>query len=337
MTGRERVLRALRFEKCDRVPRDLWELPGARKRHGEAIPDLLRRFPVDIVRPPIDRPSLPHMKGDPAAVGIFVDEWGCEFLNVQEGVIGEVKNPVVKDWRDLDRVRPPHELIGKGLEKVNEFCAACREFVLAGWNNPFERLQFLRGSENLYGDLGDPPAEFFALRDRLHQHFLAELDGLCRTNVDGITFADDWGSQKTLLIRPDQWRELFKPLYKDYADVIHQAGKFAFMHSDGHIFDIYQDLIEIGVDAINSQIFCMDIEEIGKRFCGKITFWGELSRQTIMPHGTEADVRNAVRRVWKNLSHHGGGVIAQFEYGLDTRPENAVAAFEEWGKMTAPR
>ena len=42
------------------------------------------------------------------------------------------------------------------------------------------------------------------------------------------------------------WREVFKPLYKAYCDLIHKAGKFAFFHSDGHIAAIYDDLIEQG-------------------------------------------------------------------------------------------
>ena len=97
---------------------------------------------------------------------------------------------------------------------------------------------------------------------------------------------DDWGSQKSLLINPKQWRKIFKPLYKEYIDLAHQAGKKIFMHSDGYIFDIYGDLIELGLDAINSQLFIMDIEEIGKHFGGQITFWGEIDRQHLLPHGT---------------------------------------------------
>ncbi|HDL17484.1 MAG TPA: methyltransferase, partial [Bacteroidetes bacterium] len=56
-------------------------------------------------------------------------------------------------------------------------------------------------------------------------------------------------------------------------------GKFAFMHSDGHISEIYTELVEVGVDAINSQLFCMDMVELAKSVKSKITFWGEVDRQ----------------------------------------------------------
>ena len=330
MTSRERVRRALRFERPDRVARDLWVLDGAMVHHKAAVEALRERFPGDIAHPPIHQPRLAHQVGHPTEVGTYVDEWGCRFENIQRGVVGEVKEPLVGEWSELGKVKAPMELVGVGLEEVDGFCESTETFVLAGWGTPFERMQYIRGSENLYMDIADPPAEFFELRRMVHEFNLAGQEALCRTKIDGIIFADDWGSQKALLISPARWRELYKPLYRDYAAMAKAAGKFVFMHSDGYIMDIYEDLIEIGVDAINSQLFCMPIEEIGKRFAGRITFWGEIDRQNLMPRGTVGQVREGVRRVWRNLACEGGGVIAQFEYGIDTRPENAVAAFEEW-------
>ena len=68
------------------------------------------------------------------------------------------------------------------------------------------------------------------------------------------------------------------------------------MHSDGNITEIIPDLIEIGIDALNSQLFCMDIEELGKKFRGKITFWGEIDRQNILPNGNRKDIEDDRRR-----------------------------------------
>jgi uroporphyrinogen-III decarboxylase len=140
---------------------------------------------------------------------------------------------------------------------------------------------------------------------------------------------DDWGSQKSLLISPKQWRKIFKPLYKDYIDLAHHAGKPIFMHSDGYIFDIYSDLIELGLDAINSQLFIMDIEEIGRQFGGKITFWGEIDRQHLLPFGTTEKIVGAVQRV-KDALFKNGGIIAQCEFGPGARPENVSMVYQAW-------
>jgi hypothetical protein len=83
---------------------------------------------------------------------------------------------------------------------------------------------------------------------------------------------DDWGTNRSLLINPQTWREIFKPLYKEYCDIIHSTGKYAFFHTDGHTEAILGDLIEVGIDAINAQLFCMDIEEIARKHKRKVTF-----------------------------------------------------------------
>jgi hypothetical protein len=195
-------------------------------------------------------------------------------------------------------------------------------------------MQFLRGSENLFMDLAWGTRAVWRLREMVHEFFLREIDLWTRTAVDAISFMDDWGTQSALLISPKMWREFYKPLYAEYCRLIHGAGKYVFFHSDGHTFDIIPDLIEIGVDAFNTQLFCMDIEEIGRRFRGQITFWGEISRQDTLPFGTVADVRSAVRRVRAALDDGSGGVIAECEWGIGVPQENVAAVYETWMEAT---
>jgi uroporphyrinogen-III decarboxylase len=193
-------------------------------------------------------------------------------------------------------------------------------------------MQFLRGSEQLFMDLAYGEKEIYQLRDMLHDFFCEELRMWAKTDVDAIQFMDDWGAQNALLISPALWRSFYKPLYREYCDIIKGAGKFVFFHSDGHIAAIYPDLVEIGVDAVNSQLFCMDIEGLAADFRGKITFWGEIDRQFIMPFGTTDEVREGVRRVRHALDDGTGGVIAQCEWGVRDPMENVLAVFDEWGK-----
>jgi hypothetical protein len=122
-------------------------------------------------------------------------------------------------------------------------------------------------------------------------------------------------------------------MYKEYCDIIHAAGKFVFFHSDGHTEAIYEDLVEIGVDAFNSQLFCMDIENIAEKYKGRITFWGELDRQYILPFGTEKEVRESVRRVKKAmLAPKRTGFIAQLSWEMLTPLSNVIAAYDEFEK-----
>ena len=332
-TSRELVRKTLEFEAPARIPRDLWVLPWADHHYHNELEQIRQRFPSDFTGSPGYHRVPSKTIGDAYETGLYVDEWGCTFTNFQRGVIGEVKHPLVKTWDDLDKVVPPSEHLTIDVERVNAFCHSTDKFVFGGCcPRPFERIQFIRSSEALYVDLGEQPPELFTLLDRLHQHFLKELEVWASTDVDALNFMDDWGAQRSLLISPRQWRRIFKPLYKEYIDLAHAHGKKIFMHTDGYIQDIIPDLVELGLDAINSQLFVMDIEAIGKQAGGKMTFWGEIDRQHILPSGTLEDVDNAVERVYRSL-YKDGGVIAQCEFGAGAKPENVYRVYEAWEKL----
>lgn len=327
LTPRERVIRTLRFEGVDRPARDVWLLPAAFFGREQALRDLLVLYPSDFgpsgFKDPVDESPLYEP-------GEWTDPWGSRWLNIQRGMIGEVKHPALSDWAALAHWRPPYHLLGQGFEEVNRTCASHNRFVHLGNPRPFERLQFLRGSENLYMDLAWGVREVRDLLAMVHDYYLQHLRHVVQTDVDAVSFMDDWGSKHALLISPQMWVEYFKPLYRDYVELAHTHDKFALMHSDGYIMPLYEHLIEIGVDAINSQLFTMPIEEIGQRFKGRITFWGEMDRQYVRPFGTPAEVQQAVERVKAALWDDRGGVIGQAEFNKGYPLENIRAFFEAW-------
>lgn len=331
MNSKELVYHTLEFSKPQRVPRQLWLLPWAQNHFPNELSRIQQRFPDDIVHVPGFLRQIPVTKGNAFEIGFYVDEWGCLFDNKQRGIVGEVKEPLVKTWSDLSKVNPPIACLSIDKEKINAFCKNTDKFTIAGCcPRPFERLQFLRGTENVMMDLATSGTGIMELIDKIHQFHMIEIQLWAQTDVDALMFMDDWGTQRSLLISPDMWRSVFKPLYADYIDIARSHGKKVFMHSDGYILDIIPDLINLGLDALNSQIFCMGIDKLAQ-FKGKIAFWGEVDRQHILPNGTEIEVVNAVQEIQKNL-YADGGVIAQLEFGPGAKPENIAAAFEAWNK-----
>jgi uroporphyrinogen decarboxylase len=332
VTGRERVIAALTFTGPDRAPRDLWALPYVSLFRKDELDAVLREWPGDIQRPEMTPGSGEDVVQAVATVGTYTDDWGSVWQVGEPGVVGEVKRPALADWSAMDSFRPPWHLIRRrDVSLINRSCDDSDLFMLSDVAaRPFERLQFLRGSEDLFVDLGYDTAELRRLLEMVHEYYLEDIRSWCSTRVDGIFFMDDWGSRNSLLIHPDTWRALFKPLYREYCDLIHAAGKFAFFHTDGHTEAIYGDLIEVGIDAINSQLFTMDIEGLAARYKGRVTFWGEIDRQHVMPFGSPDDVREAVLRVRRALDDGSGGVIAQCEWGKDNPRENVEAVFAAW-------
>ena len=334
MTSRKLVYATLDFDRPHRIPRQLWTLPWAAERYGPQFDQLVLDFPNDLTGAPevLAKPTI--ARGDAYRVGTYVDEWGAIFTQAADGIIGEVKEPIVTDadWSDTTRVHIPIERLTFDRDAANDYCRESETFVLSpNLARPFERLQFLRGTEDLYVDLMDPPPGLKRFIGRMHAFSCEMVEAWAHTGVDGIMFMDDWGAQNALLINPELWRSIFKPLYRDYIDIAHTHGKRAFMHSDGHILAIFPDLIELGLDAVNSQLFCMGIDEVA-RYAGRISFWGEIDRQHILADASTDDVRAAVREVHEKLYCY-GGCIAQCEFGAGARLENVRAVFDEWNQM----
>lgn len=153
---------------------------------------------------------------------------------------GEAKRPLLADDSEAMRYEPPWELLHEAdFTRVNASCSETSLFVKAGTIvGPFERMQFLRGTEQLFVDMAHGSRVFSSLLSRLHGFYLEEISLWYQNDVDGITFMDDWGAQNGPLISPEMWRAYFKPLYKEYCDLIHGVGKWVFFHSDGHVTSI---------------------------------------------------------------------------------------------------
>ena len=335
MTSRELVYATLEFRnKSGRVPRQMWLLPWAEIHHGDMIKKIQTEFEEDIVTAPVSLKKPTVTKGDPYKVGEYINDWGCRFSNIHEGIFGEVKEALVKDeeWADMDNIHIPVEWLDFDVDEVNAFCRNTDKFVLSGHcPRPFEQLQFIRTTQELYMDLMDPSENMLAFMKKMHTFYCDLIEKWAKTEIDGIYFMDDWGSQQSLLINPKLWDEYFRPMYKDFIEIAKRYGKKTFMHSDGYTLDIYPRMIELGLDAFNTQIFCMGLDKL-EQFKGKITFWGEIDRQHLLPEGTTQDIEKAVKEVYSRLWCD-GGCIAQCEFGAGAKPENVYAVYQTWASL----
>lgn len=341
LTPRENMRRCLEFATPEWIPRDLWILPWAEQRYPGELAAMQAEYPGDIVVAPAAGNPSPLKQGDIYMIGEAINDWGCIFTNIQQGVHGEVKTPILTgDHPDPKAIRPPLENLpaqpAKAREMIKRFCGATDKFVLAqNLPRPWECYQFMRGSENSLMDVLTPEEGMVSCLKAIHDHYLRELEFWVTTDVDAVFFMDDWGSQNQLLIPPSAWRKWFKPLYQDYCDLAHAHGKFAFMHSDGCIAAVIDDLVEIGVDALNSQLFVMDMADLAQRAKGKITFWGEIDRQHVLPSPDPQQGRDAVRKVAEHLYDPCGGIIAQLEFGPAGNPQTIRAVYDEWEKVNS--
>ena len=89
----------------------MWLVPWAEHRYADEIARIQRRYPSDFDDAPnVYRPSA-RRSGDIFSPGTSTDDWGCRFTNIQAGVEGEVRDPVLTDIREWRTVRPPYEVL----------------------------------------------------------------------------------------------------------------------------------------------------------------------------------------------------------------------------------
>jgi hypothetical protein len=258
------------------------------------------------------------------------DEWGCVWARSEVNNMGQVKGHPLADPGMIDRYcwpDPDSPSFYSGMEQMLSDSGG--KYVLSGiFMLLFERIHSLRGFENTMVDLLERPnlvkriaehVEAFAIR------VIGNLAGRFGNAIHGFTFTDDWGTERNLLIHPDVWREVFKPRYKSIFETIHGEGWHVWMHSCGKINDIIEDLIEIGLDVINvQQPRVLGIEEIGRRFKGRICFETLCDIQKTLPLGSENDIRlEAGELIRRWAADNGGFIVADYGDGeaIGVEPE----------------
>jgi uroporphyrinogen decarboxylase len=370
LTSRERVLTTLAHGEPDRVPivigasnatgmkmrpyRRLKELLGidAPDRYiydwpelGTALPDeaTLERLHSD-VRPVLDAfpaATLERNRTRPPHAP-FIDDWGSGQVEIEDGTWYPGVHPLAEaetieeidayPWPDMD---DPSRVAHVRAE-ARRLAAEDRYAILATpWLLfPFERAIAMQGLETFLMRMALDPDVAEALLRRiaalcttLMGHFLDALGD----DVDMIKIGDDLGSEQSLLMSPDMYRRILKPIHADYVAFIRSRTRASvFFHTDGDVFDLLDDLAEIGVDVVNpvqtSAGRMADLAGLKRRYGGRLVFCGAIDTQHVLPHGTPDEVRREVKRVIDVLGPGGDYMLASVHTIMnEVPPENILA------------
>lgn len=331
MNSRERVKRAIHFQKPDRLPISHAVLPAAQLKYGVALSEILDEFRDDFGwdymtdLPVKDYPALYKQGHNVDDYGVI---WYSEWLGICgipiEGPIKDLSQYHQYQWPEVFTAGPPKGRLYSGhMEGYDD-----RWYARGAWINYFEQLHFLRGMENFLIDLATAPKEFEHFMDDMLEFNLNWIDKWVKLEYDGLHFADDWGQQKGLMINPKTWRRIFKPRYAAMFKKTHDAGMDVWYHTDGDIKDIFADLVEVGVDVINCQVMTIGHDWIAANMRGKVAFRTDIDRQHILPFGSPSEVKEEVHRTFEACGTSDGGIVACGEVGPDVPLENVRAMYE---------
>jgi uroporphyrinogen decarboxylase len=282
----------------------------------------------------------------------YIDSWGSGAKEIRPGEWYPGVHPLAdattveeietyEGWPDMDdptRYSHIREEAAQ-LAAAGEYAIMATPWLLF----PFERAFAMQGMDTFLLNMAMYPEFAVALLRKhlelcktLMGHVLEELGD----NVDIIKIGDDLGSQEGLLMSPAMYREMLAPIHAEFVRFIRErTSAKVFFHTDGDVFDLIPDFIEMGVDILNpiqtSAGRMSDLERLKSEYGGAITFCGAIDTHHILPHGTPEEVRAEVRRVIDILGKGGGYMLASVHTIMnDVPPENVLAmvdAVEEFG------
>jgi uroporphyrinogen decarboxylase len=380
MTSRQRVLAALEHRQPDRVPIVLGvsNATGIKEKPYRGLATLLGVEPSgaylyewpELGTAALDEATLVRLRSDVRGVldrepmsvleananrpphADYINSWGSGAREVRPGewfpmvcpMADATTLPEIDDypWPDMDDpTRVAHVAAdAAALAADGRFAIMATPWLLF----PLERAFAMQGMDTflmnmaLYPDFAEALLwKIESLCKTLMGHFLEALGN----NVDMIKIGDDLGTQESLLMSPAMYRSFLKPVHADYIEFIKQRTKAAvFFHTDGDVFPLIDDFVEMGVDVLNpiqtSAGKMSNLSLLKERWGHQLTFCGGIDTHRILPTGTPEEVRAEVRRVIDILGPDGGYMVSSVHTVMDdVPPENILAmvdAVEEFGR-----
>lgn len=275
----------------------------------------------------------------------FIDDWGTGQKEVQPGLwypgihpmagattIEEIEAYPWPDMDDPSRVAHVREQ-ARNLAESNQYAIIGTPWLLF----PFERAHAMQGLDVFLYNMAANPEFAKALLEKIAElckilmgHFLDEIGD----NIDIIKIGDDLGTQESLMISPRMYRQLLKPIHADFISFIKSKTKAkVFFHTDGDVFNLIDDFVEIGVDILNpiqtSAGKMSNLEALKERWGDQLVFCGAVDTHHILPFGTPQEVRDEVQRVLKIMAPGGGYMLSSVHTIMDeVPPENIMGMVE---------
>ena len=367
MLSRERVLASLNHREPDRVPMDLGgtgysgiqvtaydrlkkllgiETPTTitnRRAQLVAVEDVIKeRLHADVDGISLNPPArLPSMADLPANTS--VDDWGVHWLS---GASGEhiATNPPLAgietaaevdaySWPDPD---DPARYAGLRA-KVADLKSRSQRAISTNLGCQIaSQARNVRGYEQWCMDLILNPVLAEAIMRKILTIDLIMAEralAVIGDQVDVVVVSDDLATQNAPMMSPAVYRKIIKPLQQELFGFIKTRTKAKlFYHCCGAASFFLEDFLEAGIDILNPvQVSATNMapEDLKKRYGDRVTFWGGVDTQHLLPYGSPQEVADGVKRLIDIMAPGGGFILAAVHnIRPEVPPENLVALFD---------
>lgn len=340
MTSRERTFMALSHEEPDRPPISATytpEIAGTlREAFGQPEEDLGYVMGNDLIKTTVGMENSYYLSDTPT----YTCPFGVEWRNVSNytGAYTEIIGGALRDDPDGAKLRAyripdPDDpaLYAHVREAVQRYGG--EKFIIGSCQcSIFETAWYLHGLEDTMMDMAADEDYAGELFDKIMEFPLRAGLHMIEAGADMIWLGDDVATQQNMMMSVPMWRKYFKTRYARIFEQFRRTRKDIFIayHSCGNCTDILDDMVEIGLDVLNPiQPLAMDPYGIKRRFGRKLTMFGAIDVQELMPNGTREQIIRTVRDYKKYLGAEGGYILSPAHHlQSDTSLENIMAFYD---------
>ncbi len=351
MTSRERVGKALRHQRPDRVPihESFWEATANRWRKEGLPPEVSPddHFGTEIRNVSVDN-SFGFAPEEVERTDEYVvvrDEWGdlkrdwVDHRSTPELLDFPIKSR--PDWDELKgRLRPDASRVN--WDGVKGQHARWRE------EGKFVCFSAIPGYEATWRKIG-PEALLMAIADdpgwvrEMYEHDAEMIIGLGELYLergfefDGAWLWDDLAYKNGPLFSPRAYRDQLLPCHKRLCDFFHQQGWPVILHSCGNITALVPALIEAGFDCVQAlEVKAgVDLAQLVREYGRDLCFMGGVDVRTFFA-GDQSEMEREIRRKLEIGMSSPGGYVFHSDHSIPTqvsfeRYERVVELVRNWG------
>lgn len=316
MTGRERVIKALRLEEPDRLPTFEWIIhPGIIKAltGQESAIEFIRMMGLDGI-------ALGTETTDPTSTmkkvkvdnRHFRDEWGIVRVSYDE-YPNAVGHPIQseKDMKFLSIPDPDAEY------RFDNITEAMKELdgekaVIIRLRDVFSQPRDLMGFENFLTGFYTQPDLVTRLMEISVDYNTRLAKNAREIGGEIIVVGDDIADSKSTLISPEIYREMILPHFRRLIRNFKDMGFYVIKHTDGNITDVIDDIISTGIDCLDpiDPLSGMDIGKIKDQYGSQVCLKGNIDCVRTLTEKSEAEVIAEVKDCILKASIGGGHIIS---------------------------
>jgi uroporphyrinogen decarboxylase len=379
LSHRERVIKALSHQEPDRVPFDLGStanssihLLGYQKLKAhfgvEAEDTIIHKMmqtvavhesilqALDIDLRYVSYGASEKRPDIPVGEDGYQDEWGVVRRKPPSSLYYDmVKSPLagsitIKDIVNFPWPDPTDPGYTRGLrQRLLDYRENTDYAIVLRLPSVFvHTTQYVRGFEDWFIDLAADKKLAGALFDAVTEQSTAMTEEILKVGgdlADVVYTSDDMGFQTGPMVSPELYRELFKPRHKKFFDTVKKnTSAFIHFHCCGSIYKLLDDIIDLGVDVIHPvQVAAKDMDSsiLAPEFGDRLSFWGGIDTQKVLPNGTTEEVKAEVKRRIRDFAPGGGYILgAVHDIQPDVPVENIIAMYEagrEYGRYPIAR